>query len=217
MDIYLISGLGADRTVFKNLTFNKEHSIHYLDWIPPVKKESLRSYALRMAERINHSVPFSLVGLSFGGMLATEMADVLNPQTTVLLSSVPVKQELPKHFHLFSVLKLNKLVPALKLNYVPRLITSLFGVESRDDQIFFLELLRRTDPKFSKWAMDAILEWDRTESPAGIVRIHGTKDRVLPIGKAKIDYPIKNAGHFMVYNRAKEISKILAGPELNLR
>jgi pimeloyl-ACP methyl ester carboxylesterase len=208
--IYLISGLGADRTVFKNLTFKKGTQLHYLDWIPPVKKESLRSYALRMAESIDHSIPFSVIGLSFGGMLATEMAAILNPQTTVLLSSAPVKQELPKHFHFFSVLKLNKIFPALKLNYVPRFITSLFGVESRDDHLFFLDLLRRTDPKFSKWAMGAILEWDRTESPKGLVRIHGTKDRILPIGNAKIDYPIKDAGHFMVYNRAGEISKILA-------
>ena len=80
MDIYLISGLGADRTIFRNLTFSDATNIHYLDWITPNANESLKSYALRMAETINQSVPFALVGLSFGGMLATEIANVLHPQ-----------------------------------------------------------------------------------------------------------------------------------------
>jgi surfactin synthase thioesterase subunit len=71
VDIYFISGLGADRTVFKNLTFRKGTQIHYPDRIPPVKKELLRSYAHRIAESIDNPVPFSLIGLSFGGMLAT--------------------------------------------------------------------------------------------------------------------------------------------------
>jgi hypothetical protein len=54
-----------------------------------------------------------------------------------------------------------------------------------------------------------MMKWDRTESPSGIVRIHGGKDRVLPIGDAKVDYLILDGGHFMIYNRSERISEIL--------
>ncbi len=210
MDVYLISGLGADRTVFRNLTFSKTTKIHYLDWIPPKAKESLRDYALRMAEAIDPSLPFTIIGLSFGGMLATEIASVLQPQMTVLVSSVSTKRELPWYFHLVGRMKINKLIPAVRPNSVPRFISSFFGVETKADALFFQQLLRRTDPHFSKWAMDCILKWDRTETPPGLVRIHGGRDKVLPGKYVNADYLIPEGGHFMIFNRADEISKILA-------
>jgi pimeloyl-ACP methyl ester carboxylesterase len=210
VDIYLISGLGADKAVFRNLKFSKAEIIHHLDWIPPKPKESLRSYALRMAEGIDPSVPFAIIGLSFGGMLATEIASVLHPQLTILASSVPTKQDLPWYFRLVGRTGLNKLIPVFKPKTVPRFISSFFGVETHEDHLFFLQLLKRTDPRFSKWAIDCILKWDRTEAPAGIIRFHGDKDKVLPIGNGKVDYVIRGGGHFMIFNRADEISKILA-------
>ena len=209
MDIYLISGLGADRTIFRNLTFSKGVKIHYLDWIIPNAKESLRAYALRLAEGIDTSRTFCILGLSFGGMLATEIASVLEPQRTILISSISTKYALPRYYHLAGRLGINKLIPAIKPDSVPRFISSFFGVETKDEGLFFNQLMRRTDPHFSKWAIDSILKWDRTEIPPGIVRIHGGKDKVLPIRDAKVDYLIHDGGHFMIFNRAERISGIL--------
>jgi pimeloyl-ACP methyl ester carboxylesterase len=210
VNIYLISGLGADKTVFRNLTFSKGTKIHYLDWIPPKPKESLRAYALRIAEGIDHSTPFIIVGLSFGGMLATEIASVLHPKKTILVSSISTISELPWYFRLAGKMRVNKIIPAVRLKSIPRFIASFFGIETQRDALFFQQLLRRTDPHFSKWAMDSILAWDRTETPIRVVRIHGSKDKVLPIGNGKVDYLIKEGGHFMIFNRADVISGILA-------
>jgi hypothetical protein len=209
MDVYLISGLGADRTVFRNLTFGEEVKIHYLDWITPKANESLRAYAIRLAKGIDTSRTFCIIGLSFGGMLATEMAGVLEPRRTILISSISSKYGFPWHFRLASRIGINKLIPAIKPDSAPRFIASFFGVETKGESLFFNQLLRHTDPHFSKWAIDSMLKWDRTESPSGIVRIHGGKDKVLPIGDAKVDYLIQDGGHFMVFNRAEMISKIL--------
>ncbi len=209
MDVYLISGLGADRTVFRNLTFSKGVKIHYLDWITPKAKESLQEYALRLAEDIDTSKTFCIIGLSFGGMLATEIASVLEPQRTILISSISSKYGLPWYYHLAGRIRINKLIPSIKPDSVPRFISSFSGVETKDESLFFNQLMRHTDPHFSKWAIDSILKWNRTESPPGIVRIHGGKDRVLPIRDAKVDYLINDGGHFMIFNRAETISGIL--------
>lgn len=215
MDIYLISGLGSDRAIFKNLTFSKSANIHFLDWVPPKAKESLRSYALRLAEGIDQSFPFAIIGLSFGGMLATEMATVLHPQLTILVSSVPTRRQLPGYYRFFGKMRVNKLIPVFKPKTAPRFIASFFGVETRDDYECFQQLLKRSDPGFTKWAIDCILTWDRTETPAGLIRIHGGKDKVLPPGNDKVDYLIRDGSHFMIFNRAGEISKILG--ELGIR
>ena len=209
MNVYLISGLGADRTVFQNVTFGDSVKIHYLDWITPKAKESLQSYALRLAEGIDTSRAFCLIGLSFGGMLATEISIVLKPQSTILISSVSSKNGLPWYFRLARITGINKLIPAAKPDSIPRFISSFFGVETKNDALFFHQLMKRTDPHFSKWAIDSILKWDRTESPSGIIRIHGGKDKVLPIGDGKVDYLIPDGGHFMIFNSAEKISEIL--------
>jgi pimeloyl-ACP methyl ester carboxylesterase len=209
LDIYLISGLGSDAAIFKNLTFRKGANIHYLHWIFPKAKESLRSYALRLAEGIDQSVPFAIIGLSFGGMLATEMATVLHPQRTVLVSSVPARHQLPFYYLFFGKMKVNKLIPVFKPKTAPRFIASFFGAETQDDYLCFQQLLNRSDPRFTKWAIDAILNWDRTEAPANLIRIHGDKDKVLPLGNENVDYLIRKGSHFMIFNRADEISKIL--------
>jgi hypothetical protein len=74
MKAYFISGMAADARVFRHIRLPEGYEPVYLDWIDPVPHESLRSYALRLAERIDKNHPFILLGLSFGGMLGTEIA-----------------------------------------------------------------------------------------------------------------------------------------------
>ena len=47
-------------------------------------------------------------------------------------------------------------------------------------------------------------------APENIIRIHGDKDKVLPIINFQPQHLIKRGGHFMIANRANEISAILA-------
>jgi len=77
MKIYCISGLGADRRVFKNLKLEAE--LIFVDWIIPKKKEHISSYASRLATVINQDEEFGLLGVSFGGLIAVEMNKVLIP------------------------------------------------------------------------------------------------------------------------------------------
>jgi pimeloyl-ACP methyl ester carboxylesterase len=42
------------------------------------------------------------------------------------------------------------------------------------------------------------------------VRIHGTRDRLLPAGQALIDYPVPGAGHFLIVSHAKLLSQLLS-------
>ena len=53
MKVYFISGLAADKRIFKNLRLPEGFEPVYLDWISPLKDESLRDYALRLAKKID--------------------------------------------------------------------------------------------------------------------------------------------------------------------
>jgi pimeloyl-ACP methyl ester carboxylesterase len=209
MTLYFLSGLGADSRAFKYLTFPANTKTVFIDWLTPNKDESLSEYAKRISQCIDTSGPFILIGMSFGGILATEIIEFVQPQKTILISSVTRRQELPFYYRLAGFLKANKLLPAKATNRSNALTYWMFGITSRNDKSLLNEILISTDTHFSKWAIHEILNWKRKASPGHLIRIHGDKDRVLPIINFKPTYLLKGAGHFMIANRAVEISKIL--------
>lgn len=70
--LYGISGLGADKRVFQYLSLDCEFI--YIDWVVPLKNEPIKSYAMRLAEVINTDEAYGILGISFGGLVATEIS-----------------------------------------------------------------------------------------------------------------------------------------------
>lgn len=205
--IYFISGLGADRRVFKKLVFPPDFELVYLDWIAPQANESLEDYAGRLALKIDTSTPFYLVGLSFGGMLATEIAKKLHPIHTFLISSSPVFKGLPWYYRMAGSLRLQKLLPVGLLKKGNGIGLKFLGATTEKERMLLKQLIVDSDPAFMKWALTCILTWRNKERPGNLTHIHGSADHILPIRYYKPDIVIKNGGHFMVYANAKEISE----------
>ena len=209
MTIYFLSGLGADSRAFKYLTFPPGVKTVFIDWLVPEKSESLKNYAKRIAATIDTSSAFVLIGLSFGGMLATEVIEYIEPLKTILISSAARRQELPFYYKLAGALQLNKLLPKKNIHKSNIFTNWLFSISATNDKYLLEEILTASNASFSKWAINEIVNWKRTTAPGSIVRIHGNKDRVLPIINFKPHHLISAGGHFMIANRAAEISKIL--------
>ena len=107
--IYLISGLGADERVFQNLDFGRLKPT-FIKWIEPIKNETNEEYALRLSEQFDTNKPI-ILGVSFGGMIAIEIAKQIDYQQVILISSAKTKAEIPIIYRILGRLKLHKLVP----------------------------------------------------------------------------------------------------------
>ena len=63
--IYLMPGLGANSLIFEYLQFPKDkYCVHLLDWLMPIKNESLNYYCIRFLNEIKHE-NIILIGVSF--------------------------------------------------------------------------------------------------------------------------------------------------------
>ncbi len=171
--------------------------------------ETLESYVLKISKRIDISKEFIPVSLSFGGTVATESYKIIQPQATILPSSITTKHELPTIYKLIGSLKINKLVPQSMLHKVFPFADWYFGTKKEEEKTLLRQIVHDTPPPFLKWAINGILHWRDEERPANIFHIDGTKYRIFPIGNLKPDLKIKEGGHFMVYTKAEEISRIL--------
>lgn len=205
--IYILSGLGVDRKVFSKINF-EGLQVTYLEWIAPIKRESMADYAKRLSLQIIHEQPI-LIGLSFGGMMAMELAKIIKVQKIVLLASAKCASELPILYKLIGVLKINNIVPNVFLKQHNMFVDYFFGISSHEDKLMLKQILQDTDIRFLNWAINQILNWKNNVVPSSAIHIHGKKDRIIPIRNVKTTYTIENAGHFMTMTHAQEIKLLL--------
>lgn len=208
MRAYLISGLGADRRAFYKITLPRGYKPVYLDWITPLANESFPDYAKRFSEAIKQDEDFVLIGLSFGGMLASELAKIVSPKKLIIISSLSSYKELPWYFKLAGKLGLHKIIsPSF---YKQATIMNRFmGAGNKEMKSIVYSYVNNIDPAFIRWSLNVIVHWSHTERLSDLVHIHGSNDHLLPCRYVKADYTVKNGGHLMVMNRADEVNTIL--------
>jgi pimeloyl-ACP methyl ester carboxylesterase len=208
MKVYFISGLAADSRVFVHIRLPLGYEIVHLNWISPHKYESLSEYAIRLGEKINTSEPFALVGLSMGGMIATEIAKKHPPVALILLCSVPTHTHMPAYFQWAYLLRLHKLVPVAALKLASRLKRG-FTADNYSDQLLIKQIIQESDPVFIRWAIHAILSWKNDTIPQRLWHIHGSKDGILPMRYTKPTHQVAGGNHLMIMSKAAELNLFL--------
>jgi pimeloyl-ACP methyl ester carboxylesterase len=201
-ELFLISGLGADRRVFEFLDLSG-YNLNYINWITPQPNESIEHYAQQLLQQIPVKKPI-LIGVSFGGMMAVEIGKLIETEKIILISSAKTRSELPWYFKLGGKLKLNKLFPASPPSF---LLFYAFGAKGKYEEELLMNIVRETDPTFLNWALAKIFCWRNNAILPDVIKIHGTNDKLFP--HPNTDHLIKNGGHFMIVNKASEVSECI--------
>lgn len=205
--IYCISGLGADERAFSKLRV-EGYTVACLPWLPPLPKESINAYATRMIEGIRDPEPI-LMGLSFGGMMAIEIAKQIPVQKLILISSIKTVKELPAWMRTAGILRLNRILPMRSFRLMEPIQNRNLGI-STPEEIELVRSYRRNAPQaYMDWAINQVLNWRNHWHPECTFHVHGDADKLFPIGKISPTHIIKGGGHFMIMNRSTEVSAAL--------
>ncbi len=205
--VYFISGLGADKRIFSFLDLSFCEPV-FIDWITPLKNESLESYALRLRKQIPDESPW-IVGISFGGMLTVEIAKADPSVQAIILSSNKTKKEFPAYFRAGLYLPLYKWSPARLSKQFTLRTSSMLGGTNEAEKKLLHQIIRESDIRFVRWAISAILQWKNMTIPGNIIHVHGTADKLLPCRYVKADYLIEGGTHVMTLDKHTEISRLL--------
>ncbi|MBL0742488.1 alpha/beta hydrolase [Chryseolinea lacunae] len=204
-ELYLLSGLGADKRVYDFLDL-RDYKVHHIDWIAHHDHETLEDYAGRLAQQIQAPNPI-LMGVSFGGMIAVEIAKQRAVEKVILISSAKTRDDIPTQFSFFKPLRLHRFIPARALRHPNALVFWFFGVDKTYEKDLLRAIMRDTDVVFFRWAIGKIVNWKNETILPHAIHIHGTNDRLIPFTTA--DYRIEGGGHLMIINRAKEIDALV--------
>ncbi len=202
--IYCISGLGADERAFSKLKIHG-YELKVIPWLMPEANETIQQYAARMRAGITEENPI-LMGLSFGGMMCTEIARQIPVRMIIIISSIKSSKELPRWMKAVAILRLNKIVPLRSTKLTQPIQNKMLGIQSEEEKSLVYSLRRAADLPYTNWAVQQAINWKNDWQHPNIYHIHGDNDLMFPIKHIKADYTIKNAGHFMIMNRAAEVS-----------
>jgi pimeloyl-ACP methyl ester carboxylesterase len=211
LDCYCISGLGADERIFSRLEVPGVE-LRPLPWLTPVPYEPIGEYADRMRAGIADERPI-LLGVSFGGMMAIEMAKELPGATVIIVSSVRDRRQLPLWIKAGGRVYPHWLIPRMRRpRWRVRSLEGYFlGVETEEDRQLAGEFQDKVDQQYLEWAIGTIARWQNEWTPPSFFHIHGGRDRMFPLRSVEPTHVVPDGGHFMVYNKAEEVSRVLRG------
>ncbi|MGN6439613.1 MAG: alpha/beta fold hydrolase [Agriterribacter sp.] len=211
--VYCICGLGSDERIFSKLNWFGAN-VQYLHWLMPEPDESLTAYAARMSKQIEGD-DITLIGVSFGGIMSIEIAKLRKISKVILISSIPTHREMPAWMKTCGRLKLDFLVPRKQLHSLRpmKLFTPVenyfLGATTEEAKKLANEYREKVDPHYLKWSIHNILNWKNDWVPENFYHLHGSNDKIFPHSRLKPTHIIDGAGHFLVFQRASEVSEIL--------
>lgn len=208
MKLYAFPGLGTDHRVF-TLQASLDCDLQIPEWIPPQKNETMYEYAGRLAKTIDTSQPFSIMGVSLGGMMCMELAKYIQPEKIILISSCKTRSELPLHIPMIKHVGGANLVPIPVIRKAIKKYSSLTGDLPPEMKTIFDEMIMTVDGPFLKWAATAVTRWQNETIHENVLHIHGTRDKVLPYKYVKADVAIIGGSHYMVGTRADEVNELI--------
>jgi pimeloyl-ACP methyl ester carboxylesterase len=202
----MLPGLGADarlmqpqRAAFNNATTP--------DWIKPSPGESLPEYANRFAATIPINKDDILLGVSFGGMVALEIARQRPVRAIILIASCRHPRSIAPAVTRFASVGLRFPIPNAARRLAPLAIPVL-GPMNPDHRKLLMDMAETTSMDFLRWGARAILGWAGVESvTCPTLHIHGRRDRVILCKAVRADAEVPGAGHVVNLTHAPEVNE----------
>lgn len=206
---FFISGLGANELAFSKIGALGCEKI-MVKWIPHVKNETLEAYAVRLVQQYEINGNDIIAGLSFGGLLAQEISNITGLQTVILISSFRDKNDLKLPYRMALNNGLYNLLPPVKTPYVDELIANMLNSGTAGSKPVLKEMIQSTDYNLMKWSLRQIAKASgNTDKNVILHNIIGDRDRIVNLWRNDTTYVVKGGSHFMVYDRAEEITEII--------
>ncbi len=208
MKLYVISGLGADFKVLERIKFPEDLEVVFIDWIIPEQKETFAHYVARMAENIDDSEPFALLGYSFGGIVVQEIDKLKPAEKIVILGSIKSDKEKSRFIKFGEISKIPQFLPVNLFNSRAIALYSYARklIDPKNPKI--MDFLQVKDAYYLKWGIEKVSDWKFEENPK-VIQVLGSLDIVFPVKYSKPDYVVEGGTHLFPATKHREVSKIL--------
>jgi esterase/lipase len=209
--IYFLPGQGSDKRIFDSLKIDASYQKVYVSYDTLVnKKSSIKQVATQLLSQIDTSKSFVLIGVSLGGMLCAEINEMSKPEKVIIISSAQNRKELPFRYRFQRYVPLYAIFPPSFLHFGAKIMQPIVEPDRNKQKETFKSMLFAKNPRYIKYSIKMIMQWDRKNNASKNYKIHGKKDNTIPYRKRNTaDYVIVKGSHMMCLTRGDEISEII--------
>ncbi len=177
----------------------------------PRAGQALAEYAAQVRDEIDLAGPCVVGGVSFGGMLACELARVCSARCVILIASCQNRDGLPSHYRL--VEWVSRVVPAPLIQrravLSGRLLSALECIDQRQQELVMQMSRDVAVPQLRRIAR-MMLEWHPPARwPCPVHHIHGDIDRIIPLRRVKPDEVVVGGGHLINLTHAEQVNHFI--------
>ena len=185
---YVFPGLGATADMFTGPWQDMRNAV-FVEWPSYENESSIAELAQKLAVAYNISRDDVLIGVSFGGMVAAEIAQRIGTTRLFLVSSALGPHELTRFSKMLASLTNRSFISATQriASLSPNPIHTQYA---------------RTQPEFISAMTKAIMHWNGFQGdPTSVERIHGSRDYVIRCPK---QCKKLKGGHLIAISHARE-------------
>lgn len=207
--LVFLPGLGADSRLFHPQRSAFKNSINPA-WLTPQKNETLPQYAQRWAKKLKLKKGCVLVGVSFGGMVALEMARHVKPKAVLLIGSCRVPQSVPLVLRVAGSFPAWPLIGKALVNLFPFGRKWFLGAQTKEQQDLLTQMFLETPNPFLLWTVGAIRGWAGFNGKfTNVHHVHGDNDHLIPIQNVRPDKVIQGGGHVINLTHPREVNEFI--------
>ncbi|HJT24592.1 MAG TPA: alpha/beta hydrolase [bacterium] len=202
-------GLGSDSRLFVHQQKVFKNSL-FPPWLVPRKNEFLPQYARRWAEKLKLKRDCCLVGVSFGGMVAQEMARWMRPKAVILIGSCRSAESIPSYLKIAGNLPTWPRLSKKLCELFPGNGGIFLGARKKAQRDLLMRMFLETPDDFARWTVRAIFAWKGCEPDGSrVFHIHGEKDHLIPLSRVHPDKVISGGGHLINLTHPKEVNEFI--------
>lgn len=209
MNVYLFPGQGSDERLFSKLSIDSSFTLKYIKYDIPSPGCTLKEYACSLIPQIDTTQPYCFIGVSMGGMICTELTEILDPRKVIIISSAKCQKELPWRYSFQKHFPIHRAIPKGLIKFGAIVLQPIVEPDRNKEKEIFKAMISSCNSLYLKRTINMIINWDRSSYSEKIIHIHGNNDHTLPVKNVKADYVIKTGSHMMTLTRAEEISKLI--------
>lgn len=205
--IFLLPGMSKNTSVYARLA-PLLPNCQIVNWIEPQEYEPIASYAKRIAAQLPNGECY-VGGVSFGGIVAVEVARIIGANRCFLISSILSPSQLPPWIRPMRLLSWSSVSAAMLVagaiaQRVPRRLRSRTTLKTNR--------WAGKEGLWYRWATSAVLRWNPDcGCQPSVFHIHGDRDRTFPVRYASPDIVIPGGGHLLPLTHATEVAEAMCG------
>jgi len=200
--LILLNGMTPGGRVFKRLLPLIDH-YQLVEWIDPIEDRSILEYAKRLHHSLGDVGECDILGVSFGGMVAQELAPLIGAKNCFIVSSIADTKELNSAHELLRMLP----------HHLREKLLSSVGSSSKFGSPPSVRLTKFVGEggQWFRWATSAVLDWTPSrDNSIRYIRIHGDADETFKKGHLCSDHVIEGATHVLALTHAEKLAEVIS-------